>query len=84
MFVIALAEVYNPNYIPQDWHYYLIYVTLAIGGWAVNVFAIALLPMINYVLVVVINGGTSFIVMTLLIKSNPKRSVEYVFQGIQN
>lgn len=84
MFVIALAEVYNPNYIPQDWHYYLIYVTIAIGGWGVNVFAIAFLPMINYVLVVVINGGTLFIVITLLIKSNPKRSVEYVFQEIQN
>lgn len=84
MFIIALAEVYNPGYVPQNWHYYLIYVSLTTVGWAINVFGIALLPIINYVLVFVINGGTLFIVVTLLVKSNPKRSIEYVFLKIQN
>lgn len=29
-FMLGLAQVFNPDYVPKNWHYYLIYVAIAL------------------------------------------------------
>ena len=84
LFILGLAQVFNPDYVPKDWHYYLIYLGIAVGGYLINVFAVFILPAVNYMLTGVINIGTLFIIITLLVKTKPKQSARYVFESISN
>ncbi|ODV77392.1 amino acid transporter [Suhomyces tanzawaensis NRRL Y-17324] len=84
MLIIALAQVHNPDYAPTNWHQYLIYAGILIFGYMVNVFSVESLPYITKFLVCVINGGTLFILVSLLVKAHPKRSAAFVFKDIVN
>ncbi|KAF6070373.1 Amino acid permease family protein [Candida albicans] len=83
MFILALAQIYHQDYIPKSFHYYLVYLAVFLSGYLVNVFLVKLLPLITNISVAVINFGTFFIIITLLVKS-PKQSAEFVFKNIIN
>ena len=82
--MLGLAQFFNPNYVPKNWHYYLIYVAIAVGGYLINVFVVFILPVVNYMLMGVINIGTLFIMIMLLVKTKPKQSARFVFQNSSN
>ncbi|EMG46673.1 HNM1 Choline transport protein [Candida maltosa Xu316] len=83
MFILSLAQMYHPDYIPASSHYYLVYLAVFLSGYFLNVFLVRLLPIITNVSVGVINFGTLFILITLLVKS-PKQSADFVFKNILN
>lgn len=83
MFILALAQIYHQDYVPKSFHYYLVYLAVFLSGYLVNVFLVKLLPLITNISVAVINFGTFFIIITLLVKS-PKQSAEFVFKNIIN
>lgn len=83
MFILSLAQLYHEDYIPKTSHYYAVYLAVFLSGYSVNVFFVRLLPLITNISVGVINFGTFFIIITLLVKS-PKQSTEFVFKHIIN
>lgn len=84
MFILALAQIYHPDYVPKNWHYYLVYVAIIVAGYLINVFFVVILPYMIDVLVAIINFATLFVIITLLIKSDPKQSAKFVFKNIIN
>ncbi|CCE85507.1 Piso0_005106 [Millerozyma farinosa CBS 7064] len=84
MFILTLAKIYNPDYSPEPWHYYVIYAAIIITCYLFNVLCFSTFSYVNYFLVFVINAGTLFIVITLLVRSNHKRSAHYVFAEFIN
>lgn len=84
MFILTLAQIYNPDYSPQTWHYYVIYLTIIVSCYLYNVFCFSTYSYVNYFLVFVINAGTLFIVVALLVRADHKRSAHYVFADFVN
>jgi choline transport protein len=46
-FIINLMSMYNPDYVSQPWHQFLIYLAFTFAGLAVNTFANRLLPLVT-------------------------------------
>lgn len=84
MFIIALVLYYNPNFVVENWHYYLIYTAIVILSFCINAFAVSILPKLNYVSAAVINFGTLFILITLLVRTREKQTTEFVWKQILN
>ncbi|KAK6457827.1 amino acid/polyamine transporter I [Scheffersomyces xylosifermentans] len=84
MFVVSLAQMYNPDYVPKTWHYYLVYAAVVLSGHLLNVFLVVALPLMTDFLIAIINFATLFVIITLLVKSDPKRTGVFVFKNITN
>ncbi|ODV65056.1 amino acid transporter [Hyphopichia burtonii NRRL Y-1933] len=84
MFVISLIELHNSGYIAQDWHYYLIYAAFVLTACAVNAFAVNCLPVLTYVSAAIINAGTLYILITLLVRTPNKQSNQVVWKDFIN
>lgn len=83
-FVFALVQLYHESFAPTNWQFYLAYCAIIISGCLVNAFAVKTLPYITNSLVGIINIGTLYILITLLVKSNPKQLASFVFKDIIN
>lgn len=84
MFILALAQVYYPEYVPETFHYYLVYAALVLFGFCYNAFAVAWLPLLTYASAAIINTGTLFIIVTLLVKTTDKQSTSFVWKDLVN
>ncbi|KAK6197883.1 amino acid/polyamine transporter I [Scheffersomyces amazonensis] len=84
MFIISLVEIYHPDFVSQNWHYYVVFTGITLLAYVLNVFLINLLPILTNVLAFIINIGTLFIVITLLVRAHPKQTVNFVFKEITN
>lgn len=83
-FIFSLVQVYHPDFIPSNWQFYLVYCAIILTGYSINAFSVVIIPYITNSLVGVINIGTLFILITLLVKANPKQSADFVFKDIIN
>lgn len=83
-FVFSLVNIYIPDFIPTSWQFYLTYCAIVLTGFAINALTVFLIPIITNSLVAIINIGTLFILITLLVKTNPKQSASFVFKDIIN
>lgn len=83
-FVFSLVSVYKPDFATTNWQFYLTYAAIVITGYLINALTVVLIPIITNSLVVIINVGTLFILITLLVKTNPKQSASFVFSEFIN
>jgi amino acid transporter len=82
--LVALIEVFKPEYIPQTWHIYLISIACWTWSFLLNAFAIQSIPYLSNFLNYVINLGSLFIFISLLARVHPKQSANFVFKDIEN
>ncbi|KAL4926786.1 amino acid/polyamine transporter I [Aspergillus undulatus] len=83
--IIALADATTPSYEPKVWHTYLVYLAFVTNAFLVNLPRV--IKVISWSLsasVVIINGSALFILISLLIRTNPKQSAEIVFKEVVN
>ncbi|CAH6720155.1 choline transport protein [[Candida] jaroonii] len=83
-FVFSLVSLYHPEFVYETYQFYLVYAAIVVVGFFINSFSIKVLPLLTNSLVVVINTGTLFILIALLVKTNPKQSASFVFKNIIN
>lgn len=83
-FVFSLVNVYKPEFVPTNWQFYLTYCAIVLTGFLINALTVFLIPIITNSLVGIINIGTLFILITLLVKSNPKQPASFVFKDFIN
>lgn len=84
LFILSLAIMYHPQYVAEKWHFYLIYVAVYLLGHVINAYGVRFITWLTNGLVGVVNVGTLFILITLLVKAHPKRSAAYVFKDFSN
>lgn len=84
MLIISLALYFNPDFVVENWHYYLIFSAVIVVAFCVNAFGVSILPKLNYVSAAVINCGTLFILITLLVRTKDKQSTTFVWKEILN
>ncbi|KAK6460258.1 amino acid/polyamine transporter I [Scheffersomyces coipomensis] len=84
MFLISLAEIYHPDFVAEDYHYYICFAGVTLLGFFLNVFLVRLLPVLTNALVFIINAGTLFVIITLLARAHPKQTTDFVFKEITN
>lgn len=84
LFILSLAIMYHPEFVAEKWHFYLIYMAVYLLGHLINAYGVRCLTWLTNGLVGVINIGTLFILIALLVKAHPKRSATYVFKELSN
>lgn len=82
-FIFSLVALYHPDFVPTAWHQYLVYCAILLTGFSINLI-VAVMPYLVNTLVAVINVGTLFILITLLVKTNPKQLASFVFTEFIN
>ena len=80
----ALVQICQATFVTHPWHFYVVYVAIAVLSLIVNGPLIRMYPYMLKGLVVYINAGALFVMVALLARSNPKQSAEYVFVDIVN
>lgn len=83
--IVGIVALYHPNYSPQPWHQFLIYLAYTFIMAAVNAFATAVLPHINKFAVGWSIAGFAIISITVLACAAPDyNSAEFVFTNFTN
>ncbi|CAK3848194.1 Choline transport [Lecanosticta acicola] len=80
----AFVQICSSTFVVQAWHYYMVYLAVALVGLLVNIPLFKWYPYLLKGLVFYINIGALFILIVLLVRSHPKQSAEYVFVDIVN
>lgn len=83
--IVGIVAIYHPNYSPQPWHQFLIYLAYTFIMALINAFANTLLPLINKVAVSWSIAGFAIISITVLACASPDyNSAEFVFTNFTN
>lgn len=80
----ALVCVCRSTFEPQAWHYYVVYVAVALCALLLNW---PLIKVYQYVLkgpVYYVNAGAIFVLIALLVRAHPKQSASFVFTNFVN
>lgn len=80
----ALVQVCHPAFTTLPWHFYVGYLGAALFALLVNLPLFKWYPVILKGLVVYINAGALFVMISLLVRVHPKQSAKYVFVDIVN
>jgi choline transport protein len=83
--VTGLIALLHPNYEPQRWHIFLVYIAFIIGACLVNIFGLRLLPLINKSAISWSLAGAAVIaIVVLACSSGDYQSGKFVFTTYLN
>lgn len=83
--IVGIVALYHPNYTPEPWHQFLIYLAYTFIMATINAFANSLLPMINSIAVSWSLAGFAIISITVLACASPDyNSADFVFTNFTN
>jgi amino acid transporter len=80
----ALVAICHETFVALPWHFYLVYLAAGLFSLAINWPFFSIYPLFLKGLVVFINVGTLFVMISLLVRAHPKQSAKYVFLDIVN
>jgi amino acid permease (GABA permease) len=83
--IVGVISMMNPDYVPQRWHQFLIYIGYNIFAFVVNAFANSSLPYVNKAAITWSIAGFCIISITCLACASPNySSTSFVFQDFRN
>ncbi|EUC27740.1 hypothetical protein COCCADRAFT_110894 [Bipolaris zeicola 26-R-13] len=83
-FVVAGASILSPSYTIQHWHLYLLAICMALVSVILNTALIKIYPLLNKFALFWINGRLIYMLVVLLVKTQPKASGSSVFVDVVN
>ncbi|KAH6980624.1 putative amino acid transporter [Ilyonectria sp. MPI-CAGE-AT-0026] len=81
---LGIVSICKESYTAATYHIFLLGIAPALLALLLNIPLYGLLPRITKTLMWIVNAGTMFIFFALLIRTNPKQSVQGVFVDIIN
>ncbi|KAI4726177.1 amino acid transporter [Aureobasidium sp. EXF-10728] len=81
--LLALAAFYHSGYVPQAWHYFLVYQAINVVFLLYNLFALAKTPWVHNVGLLLTLASIVVITITCLIRSE-KQTAEYVWATMES
>ncbi|KAF2799692.1 amino acid permease [Melanomma pulvis-pyrius CBS 109.77] len=83
--IVGVISLYNPNYVPERWHQFLIYIGYNVAAFVVNAFMNNLLPYVNKAAITWSILGFVVICITVLACASPNySSAHFVFAEFTN
>ncbi|KAJ9139375.1 Choline transport protein [Pleurostoma richardsiae] len=82
--IMATVEVAYPGFAAKEWHVYVIYLGILVSTYLWNIPLFSTLERINRATVALINIGSIYIFITLLVRASPKESSRTVWLDIQD
>ncbi|KAK0776896.1 hypothetical protein LTR91_018979 [Friedmanniomyces endolithicus] len=83
--IIGIISLYNPDYIPEPWHQFLIYIGYNLVAALLNAFGNHLLPYINKTAIIWSISGFAIICITILACATPNyNSGDLVYRNFIN
>jgi amino acid transporter len=83
--IIGIIAVYDPNYEPERWHQFLIYIGYNIAAFLINAFGNRILPLVNKSAIIWSISGFVIICITVLACAAPDyNSGDFVYRGFIN
>jgi choline transport protein len=88
--IIGLLALFNPDYVPQPWHQFLIYIAYNLVAFLINAFGNHILPHFNRAAFIWSISGFAIISVTVLATASPSRggqgynSASFVFTEFLN
>ncbi|OJD30831.1 amino acid permease [Diplodia corticola] len=83
--VVGVISLENPNYEPQAWHQFLIYIGYNVLAFCINAFANSSLPYVNKAAITWSIAGFAIICITILACASPNYSTgDFVFRKFIN
>lgn len=83
--IAYIAQLMHPNYVPQRWHEFLIYIAVTLISFSINAFGTRLLPLINSFALTWSIASFVIISITVLATAAPDyATAEYVFTNFTN
>jgi choline transport protein len=83
--IVGVISLYNPTYVPERWHQFLIYIGYNVAAFVINAFMNDLLPYVNKAAITWSILGFVVICITVLSCASPNySSAEFVFAEFTN
>lgn len=82
--ILAIVISYEPEYVPQKWHYFLVFQAINALACVHNVFTLRKTLWINHVSFVLMLAGFFAIIITCLVRATPKQSSSFVWTYFVN
>lgn len=82
--MLALVAICRASFAGESWHVYLGYLLGALVGLALNIPLFKYYPYALRAIVLWINGGAIFVLVSLLVRTSPKQSAHTVFVDFIN
>ena len=81
---LVFAALCGADFEQKDWHVFLLYLAFTAYGFFANTVAFKAIPTVSRFMIGYINIGAVFVLISLLVRSNPKPSAKTVFVDIVN
>ncbi|RVX72561.1 hypothetical protein B0A52_03751 [Exophiala mesophila] len=82
--ILGMVIFYQPDYVPETWHYFLVYQVFNLLVCIHNIFTLKKTMWVNDVSFVVTLTGFFTIIVTCLVRSSPKQDAAFVWSTFVN
>lgn len=83
--VVGIIALFDPSYVPQPWHQFLIYIGYNSAAAVINAFGNSILPYVNKTAIIWSIGGFVIISITVLACASPDyNSGDFVYRDFIN